>query len=143
MKEVKYILSRKQTYLEMLRCKSPSQLIMKMSIYQPHFQVIDYVVLFIGFSLSVGPEYSFDRNVLVKMIDDHSDFDDALKMPRVMRMLLKAADDPYDSGVGLKRTIAHILVKFPDLKKMNFMIVRTKSGKAFPRFTDNDIKEYF
>lgn len=99
--------------------------------------------MFIGFAQDGE---LFKRDVLLKVIDKHTEFDSAMKSPRLLRMLMKASGSPtysYYDPKGIKQIIAHILVKFPQLKKMNFMFIKSKRKAPKARFTDEDIKEFF
>lgn len=67
-------------------------------------------------------EYLFDPEVLIKAIDSTEVFDATIKNPKCLKILLKILSHDkkhYTHGNpdDLKKVIAHVLTKFPDLKK--------------------------
>ena len=142
--EMTYIDSKWSMYDELLKSSSASELLIKIGIYQPSFMLVDYLVLFLGFSHISYTNYGFKTNVLLKIIDAHHEFDDAMKTPRFMRLLMKMMQViPEHKTSKIRQVIAHILVKFPELKKMNFMFIKSKNKKPRARFSEEEIRENF
>lgn len=136
---------------EYLISKSASELAFKMEIAKCStvFCPLDYVVLIIGFSQKYSNGYLFEKDVIIEMIDKYEWFDDAIKNPKCLDILLKILNKDERSPGGyhgnakdLKQVISHILIKFPDLKKHNFMYRKYKR-KIIPRFSDKEIKENY
>jgi len=149
-KVVEYFDRRWPVYAELLESSSSSEFILKFNVYQMNFQLVDYFVIILGFSLTFfGGQKLFDETVLINLIDKKDVLDDALRNPKLLKALMKSLDF-YDGltctsedTIGTKKVISHILTKFPDLKKMNFMVKRSRKNGLVPRLMDDDIAAYF
>lgn len=139
----KYFSERWPIYSELIRSSSPSEFILKFSVYQMNFQVIDYFAVIVGLALKSRDQ---QLDVILGLIDKKSVLDDALKNPKILKMLMKMSDTNVllpDEVLKLKKVIAHVLTKFPSLKKMNFMHKKPKGHVSTPKFSDEDIATYF
>jgi len=81
------------------------------------------------------------------MVDNYDFFDSALKNTKFLRMLLKCAIQSSISYLGRReaprKLFAHIVKKFPSIKTMNFMYIKTKSGKLIKKVKDEDLEKWF
>lgn len=142
----KYFSERWPIYSELIQSSSPSEFILKFSVYQMNFQVIDYFAVIVGLALKSRDQH---LDVILGLIDKKSVLDDALKNPKILKMLMKISDNGCknvllpDEDLKLKKVIAHILTKFPSMKKMNFMLKKSKGHISTPKFSDKDIAAHF
>lgn len=142
----KYFSERWPIYSELIQSSSPGEFVLKFSVYQMNFQVIDYFAVIVGLALKSRDQR---LDVILGLIDNKSVLDDALKNPKILKMLMKISDNGCkdvllpDEVLKLKKVIAHILTKFPSMKKMNFMFKKSKGHISTPKFSDKDIAAHF
>lgn len=141
--ERSYLDTRWSMYQDYLSSGSVSELAFKMEIAKcsTAFTPLDYIVLMVGFSLACARGLDINHEVLIEMIDKHTWFDDAARNPKCLKILLKVLSMQHDLE-KLKRTIAHILTKFPEMKMHNFMYRRVRN-QLVSKFDDTLIKENF
>lgn len=147
--EREYLDTRWQIIENYLSCSSASQLAMKMEISKCsiNFQPIDYIVIALGYCQRYAGGYLFDFSVIIDMVDNYNWFDDAFKNTKLLRMLIKSSMQGSICYLGKqeapRKLLAHIIKKFPSIKKMNIMFSRDKNGKMKRKITDEEIEKWF
>lgn len=131
-----------------LLCSSPSELALKLEISKcsETFQPIDYVAIAFGYCLHSPPELEFCFDAMIDMVDNHSFFDSAFKNTKFLKMILKLAKvsafKAFPCKERARKLFAHIVKKFPSIKRMNFMFLRTKTGKVVRKVKDAEFESW-
>ena len=91
--------------------------------------------------------YIFEFPVIIDMVDDYSWFDDAFKNTKLLRMLIKSSMQNSICYLGKheapRKLLAHIIKKFPSIKKMNIMFTKGTDGKIKRKITDEELEKWF
>lgn len=144
-----YLDTRWQMLEDYLMCTSASQLAMKLEISKCsiNFQPIDYIAIALGYCQQHQGGYLFEFPVIIEMVDNYSWFDDAFRNTKFLRMLVKSSMQNSICYLGRRaaprKLLAHIVKKFPSVKKMSFMFTRHKNGKVEQKFTEEELAAWY
>lgn len=144
MAERKYIDIRWPAVYSLVMSESAEELVMKSEVQKLGiaYSSVDYLVTVIGLLMQFT-EKSMD--VCIALVDECTELDDFFKSAKCMKALLKVAFARRGVQMRCKKNafklIAHVLKKFPDMKKQRYMLSKRNNALRC-KFTDEMIERY-
>ena len=152
----KKFLANQRILVEFLKCSSGAELYLQyvLSAAQLNLTYADFAILAIASctTSSIIPlPYNgmlFNNNVFIELIDDeNNNLDFVFKNPDVVVKMIRYAKHGLKTvdRQALMKICAHVLKRYPDIKKMNcFFVVSRKNNKRarIPLMSDEEIDSY-
>lgn len=123
---------------------SAEELVMKCEVNKlgSAYSAIDYLAIVIGLLMGFSES---SANVCVALVDERDELDSFFKSAKCMKALLKIAFARAGMQMRCKKNafklIAHVLKKFPDMKKQRYMLSK-RNNVLRCKFTDEMIEKY-
>lgn len=147
--EREYLDTRWSIIENCLKCSSASELALMLEIAKisMKFQAIDYIAIALGYCQRSDNGFIFDFPVIIDMVDNYNWLDDAFKNTKLLRMLVKSSIQDSICYLGKReaprKLLAHIIKKFPSIKKMNLMFTKTGNGKLKRKIADEELDKWY
>ena len=134
---------------QFLSSEDPYEALIHFSM-NPIVDVVGYFQMFLGCMVQFPDEEQNNRlNNLLYIIDNQTEFDEALTNARMMRALLavnakytkKFPDSCFKVFFNFKRILAHVFKKYPDYFSLN--VLRTNRKSKSLRFKPEEIDLFF